>query len=165
MDYEIIDNFLPVEYYNYLKEHIATEKGFPWYYSTEQVGKDSSYFYHVLFDEVERSVFYEEFHRILDVLKPKELLQARLNLLVNTGQANTSTKHRDCYTEDMSHRTGILYFGSNNGKTVLCGSEGEVAVDSIDNRFLSFESNTEHYSQRQTDADIRIVLNINWLPM
>jgi hypothetical protein len=164
MDYEIIDNFLPEKYYKTLKrKFIEQTEQFPWYYSADQVGGDSSYFYHVLFAfSREKSDYYEDFYGIVDRLKPNALIQMRLNLLVNVGVASVSDKHKDEYTTDMKHRTGILYFGTNNGKTVLCGEDYEVEIDSVDNRFLSFDSNIEHYAKRQTDKDRRIVLNVNW---
>ena len=162
MDYQIIDNFLDEPYYNHLKTLLNTVGAYPWYYKPHQCVSDSSFFYHLLFTDFKsNSTYYEEFLGVIDKLNPKAVINVRTNLCLNRGDLFVSEKHRDGYTEDLSHKISILYFGTNNGKTVLCEDGEEIEIDTVDNRLITFPATIQHYVKGQTDTDTRIVLNIN----
>jgi len=57
--------------------------------------------------------------------------------------------------------TAVYYINTNNGYTKLID---ETIITSEENKLLTFDSNTKHTGTTCTDENVRIVLNINYLP-
>jgi len=162
MSYKIEDNYLPEEEYQKMKEFIES-MNFPWNWAPHQnlKDKDTFHFTHVFYDYGRP---YSEHLYQLDPL----LLKMNYNVLF-TCKANLnpltvngwSGKHTDSVTDSLTHKTSIFYFGTNNGVTILHLPDGDVEVNSVDNRLLTFDASTVHSVRHQTDTDRRIVLNIN----
>lgn len=163
--YAVIDDFLPTEIYNIIK-HCITHVGFPWFYQPESVegAGDAPFFSHNLFQEGNvHSDWFANIEPVLQGLEAGTLLNLRFNMVVPVYDKTTDW-HRDTYTDDLSHITAILYFGENNGPTLISDG-GEVAeVFPKDNRLLVFDADTPHCLRIQTDAPRRIVLNMNYFP-
>ena len=56
-------------------------------------------------------------------------------------------------------KTGILYLNTNNGYTVF---EDGTKVESVQNRFVSFDSNIKHSGSTCSNQKVRLVININY---
>jgi hypothetical protein len=163
--YEIIDDFLPTEQYELIKEHFVYNEEFPWFWKDSQLSKvcDTFYFFHVLYvGDRPNSPYFDMFYPVFDKLKVNALINVRANLTTNTYGNGFNGKHKDNYSEHLTHKTAVYYFGTNNGKTVLCLEDGEIEIDTIDNRMIIFDANIDHYAKHQTDQNRRVVLNINY---
>jgi hypothetical protein len=167
MNYTVVDDFLPRE--NYIIMKTMFESGeFDWHWSDHQVNHtDSFYFYHLFFAKYyPTSKYFDNVRQnFLDFLPINSLINLRANLYTNTYGNGTSSKHADHFGEtgkDHKHTTSVLHLGTNNGKFVLCIGDEEVVLDTVDNRLVTFDSEIEHYIIHQTDADRRIVLNLNY---
>jgi len=55
--------------------------------------------------------------------------------------------------------TGILYLNSNDGYTSF---EDGTKVESVENRFVTFDSGIKHSGTTCTNQKVRLVLNINY---
>ena len=161
-NYQVIDNFIEETEYQRMKEVIHSNP-FMWFWNDNQTSnKDSYFFSHELIRSNKmQSPYAIMFKPLTDKINPSNILNIRGNLTVNTYGNNWCGKHTDKYSEKMDHITAIFYFGTNNGKTVLCPEgEEEIEIESIDNRLLMFDCNIEHYVKHATDVDRRIVINI-----
>jgi hypothetical protein len=163
VEYEIKDNLLTLDEYQGLVDIFNTEGEIPWYLSPYQVHNDGLYFYHILYrNNRPTSPLYEIFEKtVLSKIKVNSMVDARINLYIK-DRSKQMAKHVDNHTYDMNHKTSVFYIGTNSGKTVLVDGDGEVEVDSIANRLLSFPSNTMHYAKPQTDHDFRYIVNFNY---
>ncbi len=99
----------------------------------------------------------------LDILKP--LIQKLNPIDLIKVKANRTTKkdHHIEYgmhvdTQRVGATTAVFYLNSNNGYTLFDGGE---KVGSVANRLVLFDSNKLHTGASCTDADYRLVLNMN----
>jgi len=163
--YKIIDNFLEEKTYHKIKEKLHSED-FAWFWHANQVDigtNDSFYFGHNFYSKNQpQSNELNMLDPIFKQLDIEVLLNARANLVVKT-ENGWNEIHTDMYTRDMIHNTSIMYFSTNNGKTVLLVDNKEVEIETVDNRILIFDSKIPHYAKHQTDDIKRIVLNINYI--
>jgi len=85
------------------------------------------------------------------------LLKAKINLTPKTNTVYEHGFHTDIKEPDVL--TAIYYLNTNNGYTAFRdGSK----IESIANRMVIFDGSTEHSGTTCTDADSRLVLNINY---
>ncbi len=92
----------------------------------------------------------------IDLLRPELLLRIKLNLTRKQASHVEYGLHVD--TSHPGASTAILYFNSNNGYTVF---EDGTRVDSVANRLVLFDARLRHTGASCTDADYRLVLNLN----
>jgi len=173
MNYEVIDNFLPIEEFRKLKDMIFFWE-FPWNWNDYQLPlekdrvPDSPFFSHTLYDDNKPvSPYYDAFNYFLNSLPNwnRVLLNLRLNLTTNSYGNAFNHKHKDTDFLIGTIKTAIFYFNNCNGKTVLCNESDneEIEIDSVENRILLFNSEILHYSKHATDVDRRVVLNLNYI--
>ena len=159
MNHKIINNFLPIDYFNRI-QWLLLHPRLEWFYkdySADMNSDDGHSFVHVFWNEGKpTSDLFKEFYPFLEQLKVKNLIQLRANLLVRDNKYSKCADHIDF--ENSDNTTGIFYINNNNGYTLL----GETKVESVENRLLLFPVNVKHASVRQTDTSRRIVLNINY---
>ena len=166
-NYKIIDNFLEPERYIAIKNKLHS-LDFPWFWSDKQTtaeGKDpdSGFFFHPFYSNNRAtSPQIAILDPIFEKLEANILINARANVVIKTHDG-WSNIHTDNYTKDMIHKTAIMYFSSNNGKTILLIDGEKVEVETVDNRVVIFDSKIEHYLVHQTDEMRRTVLNINYI--
>ena len=84
------------------------------------------------------------------------LYRMKVNLNQRTSKIIEHGVHNDV---KFKCRTGILYLNSNDGYTMF---EDGTKIESIKNRFVSFDSNLKHSGTTCTNERCRIVLNINY---
>ena len=167
MTYEIIDNFLPQERFQIIKNTII-HADFPWYMSPFVASQEeaymmkkmcdsgSSYFTHMFYSGFRVSNQCSIFSELLRKLEVKSLIRIKANLYPSTEKRIHHAKHVDY---DYKHRGAILYINTNDGLTVL---EDGTEVESIQNRLLLFDPSKTHNSTTCTDDKCRVNVNFNF---
>ena len=92
---------------------------------------------------------------ILRRLDIGELVRVKMNLGVRDPSPRVAEFHSDY--PDMT--TAVFYLNTTNGYTLF--ADGTV-VEGVGNRLVEFDSNLEHTGVTHTDAQVRLVLNINY---
>jgi hypothetical protein len=93
---------------------------------------------------------------LLEQLKPLSLIKVKVNRTTRKDRHIEYGLHVD--TRRRGATTAIFYLNSNNGYTRF--GNGEQVV-SVENRLVLFDAGTLHTGASCTDADDRMVLNIN----
>jgi hypothetical protein len=93
---------------------------------------------------------------VLELLRPAELIRIKLNRTPRHERHLEYGLHVD--TTRPGATTAILYLNSNNGYTLFEGGE---RVVSVANRIVIFDAARRHTGATCTDADYRLVLNVN----
>jgi len=165
MDYEVIDNYLPKEVFENIKNKIIDENlNFPWYYNKfvayRKRGEIDDHFYlvHIIYNEYKiNSDFYNDLIPIINKISPKSLIRIKVNAYPKIG--NELIVHDPHSDYAFKHKGAIFYLNTNNGKTVL---EDGTKIDSIENRILFFDPSKPHSSTNCTDAKMRFNINMNY---
>ena len=157
--YEVVDNFLPQEEFNSIK-NILMGNDFPWYYIpsvVDSMDTDNFYFVHTFFDNLKvNSNYYIVLNPILQKLNIKALIRAKSNLYTGTKKLINHKKHIDYNFE---HKGAVFYINTNNGFTVL---DDSTKIKSVENRLLVFESHKIHNSTNCTNEQTRVNINFNY---
>ena len=169
---QVIDNLLPNLFFNKLK-NIFGKNQFNWFWNNKTAsGKDGDLDNHFMFthmlwdvDAGKTSPHFETFEPILYFLDNhspvKKLLRMKLNLYTNQNKKIHHAKHVDFANQDtgkpLENTTNtVLNFTDCNGGTIIDNKE----YPSKANQALIFSNDLIHQGIVQTDAPIRIVLNI-----
>lgn len=162
--YEIHDDFLDADVFDELKSIFINNVNFPWYYysgitSADQNEKDKHQFVHTLYAENigVTSDFFRHMTPLLQRINVKNLIRIKANLGLRTDEHIEGGWHTDF---DFDCKTAIFYLNTNNGYTLL---EDDTKVESVANRFVTFDSSVEHSGVSHTDTKVRCLLNINYL--
>lgn len=162
MQYEVIDNYLPQEEFEVIKNTMMG-LDFPWYYNpnvakaNEDKYVNSMYFTHSFFkDAVATSSFFCLIRPLLYKMNAKATVRVKGNMYPNVGSLLENDRHVDF---DFPHKGAIFYINTNNGPTTL---EDGTKIDSVANRILLFDPSKEHYSTHCTDQKVRVNININY---
>lgn len=160
---EIIDDFLTDQEFSRLEETFLGEY-FPWYYNSytrdvEDAGLANYRLVHALYRPTgEMSNWFEVLEPLWDKINPKTIVRAKLNLGPRDSEQREMGWHVDI--EDPEVTTAVFFLNTNNGYTLF---EDGSRVDSVRNRFASFPSGTQHTGITHTDAQVRVVLNLNYI--
>ena len=157
--YQVVDNFLPKEEFDLIK-NVLISNTFPWYYNsfvTDDKDTTNFYFSHSFFEESKiNSNYYSILNFILSKLDIKALIRAKGNLYYQTEKLIEHGSHADYNFE---HKGAIFYINTNDGFTVL---ENNIKIESVENRLLFFEPHKMHNSTNCTDKQIRVNINFNY---
>jgi hypothetical protein len=174
MTYEIIDNFLEKEDFDFIistffPSDLNNPNNFAWNYQKGIVRdpefgptgyEENDWIYvHSLYSSDNGLKFdrhYSIVKPILNKLKIKKLFDIRANLLVPTKDHIYHEFHID---RKVLHKVALFYVTSCNGFTVL---KDTAEVQCLENNMLLFDGNIEHHSVTSTDYP-RCVININYL--
>jgi hypothetical protein len=104
-----------------------------------------------------KSDYYDNLMPLLSKINPKEILRVKANLGTRTTTHIEGGMHTD---SKMEHTTAIFYLNTNNGFTVFKNGD---KVNSLENRLVVFNSTILHSGFSQTDTNIRVVLNLNYI--
>lgn len=165
MGYKVVDNFLENDVFKEL-QNIMLGDNFPWYYNDyvtreEDVNGIKEYqLTHVFFKDNEiNSGFFNILDSVFDAIDPNILLRVKANLVPHTEKIFEHDWHVDL--PGTKCKTAILYLNSNNGYTLFKDSDEK--IDSVENRFVSFDSDMEHRGSTCTDSKVRAVINFNYI--
>jgi len=163
--YEVVDNFLEEEDFKNI-ENIMLGADFPWYYNnyvTKEEDIHNLHDYqltHTFFNNSQiNSGFFEILQPVFDKINPMAIIRVKANLLPNTNKIIEHGWHTDL--PNIKCKTAVLYLNTNNGYTVFRKSEEK--INSVSNRFVSFDSDMEHSGSTCTDTKVRAVINFNYL--
>lgn len=164
--YEVIDNFLEKEHYNFLKNFFLNEET-PWFFrktDTENTKNKNGYFCFNFYNNPKPSFWPLSDHLgpLFDKLNVFVPISIRANMSFRDIDTIESGWHVDYDT--VISTTAILYFNSCNAKTVLKINDEEIKVDNVENRLLRFNSKIKHKIIYQTDIHKRIIMNLNYIP-
>jgi hypothetical protein len=155
---KVVNNFIENKKFTILKENI-TSVYFPWYLQNGvNYNNDGNYqlTHNFISNEKIVSNFITILEPVFDVLKTKKLIRVKLNLLNKTEKIIEHGFHIDT---EINCTTGILYLNTNDGYTKF---KDNTIINSEENKFIEFNSNTEHTGSSCTDKNYRIVLNLNY---
>ena len=169
MKYEVVDNFLPTEFFDRLVRlftgrEIEKAHRIPWYFnsfitsSMLQEGELFFYMVHMFYNNnMPISSHYNELVPLLEKLKVKCLLRIKANLYPNTTILHEHAMHTDY---EYSHSGAILSLNTCDGYTKL---KDGTKIDSVANRVLLFDASNEHCSSTTTNDYARFNININYI--
>lgn len=164
--YKIVDNFLPEQDFNKLK-NLMTGEQFPWYLKNYVAYKNDSKqsewcFTHLfLLDKNGLSDFY----RIIDevFIQPKKINGMLIRVKGNLYPRDDKFIEHDWHFDyPFKHNGAIFYINTNNGHTIL---EDGTKIESIENRMLFFDASKKHRSTNCTDSQYRMNINFNYMAM
>ena len=155
------DNFLDKFDFESIANTISNKDTFAWFLLNGVVDedeKDKFQFTHMFHNGKINSPFFSLLAPIFCKIKPKKLLRIKANLQARTSKIITHSWHTD-FQEQCT--TGIFYLNTCNGYTEF--KKPKKKVKSKGNRFVEFDSDTEHRGTTCTDYKYRIVINFNYL--
>tara|TARA_B110000977_G_C10879527_1_gene416896 strand:- start:284 stop:775 length:492 start_codon:yes stop_codon:yes gene_type:complete len=160
----IIDNFLPEDEFDYMERNFLGSY-FPWYYNAgisnypyETDGHNYQLTHLLVLDTGERTHFSSLLDPLIKKINPKKLIRAKVNLGPRDFTQVEGGWHRDY--DDPELTTATFYINDNNGYTMF---EDGTKVESKRNRLASFPATERHSGVSHTDAQVRIVLNLNYI--
>ena len=169
--YNVIDNFLPQEQFEEVRDSIMYHFDFPWYIHkrVNTVGKNCTEEY---WNWYATHTFYrndyatsQQCHRIYDIFIPRfvemniyhSLLRIKGNFYPHTETLKEHAGHRDY----LYSNTGALYsLNTCDGYTKF--SDGTKS-ESIANRIVFFDASKEHSSTTTSNAKLRYNINFNFI--
>ena len=170
MDIEIIDDFLPQDELDEVKNLVMSDR-FPYYIQnavaceTEQKNSWNWYATHTLYvDDFPHSEFC---HEICDRFIPrfsnyKSLVRAKVNFYPWTEVLKEHSPHVD---RNFEHTAAIFSLNTCDGFTrIYDGGGGNFKrVESVENRIVFFSGSSSHNSSTTTNAQNRYNLSFNYL--
>tara|TARA_R100000329_G_scaffold39027_1_gene36774 strand:+ start:653 stop:1129 length:477 start_codon:yes stop_codon:yes gene_type:complete len=156
---QVIDNFLPKEEFEKLRDTIITWD-FPFYFNHKVASEDSKsddfYFIHNIYiDNCARSNFFVSMQPLLNKLQIQFLNRIKVNCYPRTESLITHDSHTDM---DIPHKGAIYSLNTCNGGTYI----GDTFVPSVGNRILLFDPSKPHQSTNCTDKQARFNINMNY---
>lgn len=162
----ITDNFLDEDSYQYLYKLVepAGEGERMFFVPSRKVGERGQQigniqFVHNLMTMGTRNILNQTL--ITQKLNALSWVKAKINFTLGEANVAPAGWHKDVYASHAPIRTGILYLNTNNGYTEL---EDGTKVESVANRYVEFDADTEHRGVNCTDVGWRCLLNLNYLP-
>jgi len=160
-DIVLMENFLKEDIFLKIK-NILLSSDFPWFYNSytgDINDKNNFLFYHYLFkDNQQTSDFFNLILvPILSKLECSLLLRAKINLYTKKEKAIKTAYHVD---QKYNHKVALFSINSNNGFTLF---EDGRNIISKENQIAFFDGDLKHSSVNQTDENLRINININYL--
>jgi hypothetical protein len=162
MNYNIIDNFLPLEEFKLIKSQMLGPH-MEWAYNSF-VAKPDYVPENELHDFQFTHTFYYKCqprsHRIglldpiIQKINPSAMVRIKANLQPRTEKLITHQYHYDHDFYD--GKIGIFYVNTNNGYTIF---EDGTRIESMENRLVIFDGNILHTGTTCTDQKVRCVIN------
>lgn len=159
---EITDNFLNKNTFNHIKSIVLDPRKFNWSYSDgiNQPNDGGFQFSNTLYDMTATSDLFNIVGvPLLRKMEVQAIARVRVNLITKSGENTRHGWHVDYDQPNSSMKTSIFYLTTSNGPTYF---KDDKTVECIENRLVTFPTNTYHASSTQTDVNARIVFNINW---
>ena len=163
---KVYQNFLNAEEMASIKMTMESAE-FPWYASEilkpHQIatGVPNLQFVHPFYNKYKIvSHYFDMLVPLLNKLKIFSLLRIKANLTMRTSKFQEHGMHCDFVNKNAQIKTGILYVNSNNGYTKFENGE---KINSVENKFIEFDSALKHTGSASTEHDRRIVINLNYI--
>lgn len=164
-DVRVVDNFLPQEVFKQLQE-FALGGELPWYFSDTSVEYDDGcpqYSHTAYFQWQPSSFAWDYVFPTIMQINPVGLFRVKFNSTPKTSEIVEKPLHYDITNDDASQMPSymicIIYLNDNNGYTYF---ETGDKIESKSNRAVFIPGNVKHAGSSCTDANRRVVLNINF---
>ena len=164
----VYDNFLPQQDFARIQ---GTMLGgdFPWFFSKTKVKSvnpedpHNFQFTHMVYDNyVPMSQFWQDLDPVIRRINAQAWLRTKANLTPRTEKPFIYGMHVDI--DDFNGKTAVFYVNDNDGVTWFNNGGKEMYLESKANRLVVFDAQTEHSGQSCTDAKVRCLINLNYLP-
>ena len=163
----VIDNFLEIQSFQNL-QNMMFGGNFCWNYNegidySDEEGDKFQFTLNFYKNNTgPSSQHYGAINPILEIIRPKEVVRIKANLLTRTQKIIPNTFHTDIGGNMgvIPYTTSIFYINSNNGYTEF---EDGTKIESVANRLISFPEEMKHRGTSCTDEKIRVVINFNYL--
>jgi len=159
---KVYNNFLPKEEFLEIK-NFMTGNYFPWYVQNSVVNEKDNNFQltHLFYNNcIINSDLFKILNVFLKKINPLCIIRIKANLLTKTEKIIENEMHTDFQSDSTKNiTTGIFYINTNNGYTKFKNKK----IESIENRYVSFNSNELHTGTTCTDENYRIVINFNYI--
>lgn len=163
MGYQIFDNFLPEKQFKDI-QHFLLEDGLcPWYYNSFILNdKKDDYVFQFTHTFIRGSDQYfspnvSVIDHLIETIKPSVIFKIKANIGGRTPLHEEGGYHTD-FSFDC--KTAVYYVNTNNGYTLF---KDGTKINSIENRFVVFDSSMEHTGVSQTDTKVRCLINLNYV--
>ena len=162
---KIISNYLPSDKFKELQKFVFSSE-MPFYYNNKVVGDEKEkeqndfVFTHGFYDKNKQDSEYFNFivMPILGRLNLNFLIRAKLNCFTKKNQFIHTKLHVDL---NAPHSVALFAFNTCDGYTFF--EDTQEKVKSVENQMIIFDGNRKHCSVAQTDTNLRINLNINFV--
>jgi len=154
----IIDDLLPQSQLATIQDTF-TQNDFPWFRNNGINDRDDGHvqFIHIFYrNKTNNSNYMDIINPILELVDPAAIVRIKANLL---PRAHAITRHGMHTDQDFRCRVGIFYVNSNDGFTEFADG---TKIQSVANRFVSFDSHLLHTGTTCTDAAERMVINFTY---
>jgi len=179
-DIKIIDNFLDKVVFKKLQSFLLGDE-LAWFYNKKKVdyiknpysippikgyeANDTHQFTHTFFrnQHTNWSNATNNIAPLLDKINPRVWIRVKSNLSSINSKPLVGGWHCDGYTNNIAWTdttTSIFYINTNNGYTIF---ENGKKVPSLENRLATFPNNVAHTGVSQTDTQVKVTLNLNYL--
>lgn len=179
MNIKIIDNFLDLNYFKFLKSEVESASH-PWYFqnklslSSDISNRDFGFNFWIFrdngFTDTNISKFFSGLIlKMLSEAECKNILRSRLDMTLKSG--DTFHKYSPHVDYEIPHVTGIFYFTDSDGETLIFDkkyyekkTELKVSKKIIprENRLLLFDGEYLHTGHSPVNYERRILLNCNF---
>ena len=163
---EIMDDFLPVHDFNFIRNNTLDSNEFPLYYEKGVAlhsgqKNDGYYLVHAFYMNGKISHWFDVVSPLLERLEIKQLLRVKLNFYPKTHFLRKNHNWHNDYPH--KHKGCILSLNTCNGKTQIKNEPFDFNIKSIENRALFFDPFVKHRSTTCTNAEYRSNIIINYL--
>jgi len=164
-NFKVLPNFLPDNTHQNIY-NILLGNNFPWFYESSVTKEyqsktiDDFLFFHHLYsiDQGSTSTY---FHEILMPLMGRlqftQILRGKINLYPKKEKPLQHDFHID---RQEPHMVALYSVNTNNGYTIF---EDGKKINSVANQLVIFQGHIKHASSVQTDENVRVNININFL--
>jgi hypothetical protein len=164
MKYKIIDNFLPIDVFENIKQKMLGAN-FPWFYNSFIVTSTEERTIKKQFDYQFTHNFYRDYQTTSDWFQLLEPLILKINpaaIIRIKANLNPSTEERVIHQYHLDHeqfdgKVAVFYINTNNGVTMF--KDGTV-IESVENRLAVFDPDILHTGTSCTDQQVRCLINI-----
>tara|TARA_R100000781_G_scaffold80498_1_gene49685 strand:+ start:363 stop:848 length:486 start_codon:yes stop_codon:yes gene_type:complete len=158
---QLIENALPKEINQKLNHLCLKDHDFPFFYVKGVASEDDTdfFFMHILYNKGKvNSVYFNEVSLpLLGLIKYSKLMRVKINCYPNQSKPIVNSFHVD---SDDSHMVALYSINDNNGYTEF--ENGEKFISKA-NQLLIFDGKMKHRSISQTDTNLRLNININYV--
>ena len=170
--FKVIDDFLDDELFKQIKGVFFSDE-FPWYLNSginnrQEESLDSSerdvydtQFTHVFYkNNVVQSRLFDYLLPLINKIDPASLVRIKANYLPRADRLIENGYHTDFNPKEFKCKTAVYYINTNDGYTKF--ETGQI-VESVENRFLVFDSEMPHLGTYCTNKVGRILINFNFI--
>jgi hypothetical protein len=162
---KIIDNFLPKQEFVNIKDFLLSTY-IPWFFNDfvitegKDVKEDCFQFIHNFYINGYTAQYFKIVSPLVNKINPLALIRLKANLTTHGKKIIEHGFHIDENDPKNIISSAVFYINNNDGYTKF---EDGTKVNSVENRLVIFKSSIKHTGTNCTDAQRRVILNINYI--